>query len=370
MDRVDHVLQSASTDGQDAPDDPDSSFAIASRVVYLRELGGKPVVGPGASMTVTLGPGGALQRVFEGGWRPVTMGGDVSILPFASILTELANRGSDGTIDGVNPYVYGLQVNSWQLGWYEYGASEKQTTIRPCYIIDVNVIESPPFVQPPIVSREELHVWAEAFNPVPSINGGSLGALGAVTDTCIVPGAPLCLSASATLGVPPYAFTWVDNIDGLLGTGASVCATLSTPPASGDGSADSTHTIKCVVTDALGHQGHAFVNVCLAGITSVFENAPLGDANAPSIAFVQANPALGSARIVFEMPQGGDASVDVFDLSGRRVATVQDRSATVGRRAVEWDGRVAGGGPAPTGVYFARLTTSHGTAARQFTLVR
>ncbi len=370
VDRVDFVTQSTSTDGDNVPDDPDSSFATASRVVYLRQLDGRDVVGPGASMTVTLGQNGALQRFFEGGWRPVTQGASVNVLPFAVVLSQLSQYGADATIDGVNPYVYGLDINSWRLGYYEYGADAKQMTIRPCYIIDANVYETPPGVEPPVIEREELHVWAEAMNPVPTINGGSLGALGAVMDTCIVPGAPICLSASATFGVPPYTFTWYDNIDGYLGTGPSGCATLSLPPTSGDGSEDSTHTIKCVVTDALGHKGHAFVNVCLAAITSVFENTPLGDASAPSIAFVQTNPSLGSARIVFEMPAGGDASVDVYDLSGRRVASVHDRSVVSGRRTVEWNGRVMDGAAAPAGVYFARLTTPHGTAVRQFTLVR
>ncbi len=370
VDRVDYVMQSASTDGASVPDDPDSSFAIASRVVYTRELGGNPVVGPGASTTVTLGPGGVLQRVFEGGWRPVTQGAMVDVLPFPIVLSHLSQYGADATIDGVNPYVFGIQVNSWQLGYFEHGCEVSQTTIRPCYIIDVNIIESPPFIQPPIIERGELHVWAETLNPVAMINGGTLGAGTAGADTCIAPGGVICLAGSAVFGVPPYTFTWTDDIDGLLGTAQTVCATLSTPPASGDGSTDSTHTIQLTVTDAMGHEGHANIDVCLAGITSVFENTPLGDPNAPSITFAQADPSRGSVRFAFEMPRGGEAVVNVFDLAGRRVASIPDRATHAGRRSVEWDGRTADGSLATTGVYFARLVTPYGTAARQFTLMR
>jgi hypothetical protein len=48
-------------------------------------------------------------------------------------------------------------------------------------------------------------------------------------------------------------------------------------------------------------------------------------------------------------------SLDLFDLSGRRVATVFEGYLPSGDLTVTWDGRIDRGERAPPGVYLARL---------------
>ncbi len=57
--------------------------------------------------------------------------------------------------------------------------------------------------------------------------------------------------------------------------------------------------------------------------------------------------------------------LEVFDLRGRRVATVVDCGLGAGGHEATWDGR-----DLPCGVYFARLTAAGGTAITALTVVR
>jgi choice-of-anchor B domain-containing protein len=83
------------------------------------------------------------------------------------------------------------------------------------------------------------------------------------------------------------------------------------------------------------------------------------------------NPFRASTCFAFEMPVTGPAELAVFDIAGRRVATLMrgDRVAAGSHRAV-WNGRDEAGRPVATGVYFAKLVTADGTRTRKVTLMR
>ena len=68
-------------------------------------------------------------------------------------------------------------------------------------------------------------------------------------------------------------------------------------------------------------------------------------------------------EVAFDELHGrGPVDLGVFDVRGRRVATLdQERSAIGGSVTAIWEGRMASGRPAPQGVYFVRLVT-HGAA--------
>ncbi len=87
----------------------------------------------------------------------------------------------------------------------------------------------------------------------------------------------------------------------------------------------------------------------------VADGDPLGFAEDPSgqpqtELRLLANP---SARPVAFLVSGGSASIDVFDLSGRRVAAVQAAQGTV-----SWDGCSSEGEPLPAGAYLVRACFS------------
>jgi subtilisin family serine protease len=67
------------------------------------------------------------------------------------------------------------------------------------------------------------------------------------------------------------------------------------------------------------------------------------------------NPFRASASIDFRLPSAGDVRVALFDAAGRRVRTLVDTALPAGAHHARWDGRLASGGDAPVGLYFARI---------------
>ena len=77
------------------------------------------------------------------------------------------------------------------------------------------------------------------------------------------------------------------------------------------------------------------------------------------------NPATsGRAALTVEVPETTDARIAVYDVLGREVAVVAERTLAAGTQTF------AIGRMLPAGVYVARLTTAQGMTAVQFTVVR
>ena len=70
---------------------------------------------------------------------------------------------------------------------------------------------------------------------------------------------------------------------------------------------------------------------------------------------VSPNPSRGDATIRFATARDGEVCVDVFTVSGRRVATPYAGTTERGARVVTWDGHDAKGRTVGSGVYFVRL---------------
>jgi hypothetical protein len=77
---------------------------------------------------------------------------------------------------------------------------------------------------------------------------------------------------------------------------------------------------------------------------------------------VSPNPVRSNATVRCDLPRAGDVDLGVFDLAGRRVATLAAGARPAGAFSVRWDGRDAAGSPAPAGVYWIRLAAPGGTA--------
>jgi hypothetical protein len=60
----------------------------------------------------------------------------------------------------------------------------------------------------------------------------------------------------------------------------------------------------------------------------------------------------------------------IYDLSGRRVRTLQSGRAEPGRYSASWDLRDASGAPAHAGIYFARLSLGAEAHTRKVVVVR
>lgn len=81
------------------------------------------------------------------------------------------------------------------------------------------------------------------------------------------------------------------------------------------------------------------------------------------------NPARGSLTFALELPAEGEARIEVFDLSGRRVATPFSGRLVAGRHALGWDSNDADGSALGSGIYFARLEVLGQTRLARLTLL-
>lgn len=71
---------------------------------------------------------------------------------------------------------------------------------------------------------------------------------------------------------------------------------------------------------------------------------------------LRAAPIGGPHTLAFELPQSTQVRLEVFDLAGRRLATLADGPLGVGAHVRVWDGRDASGTKVPRGLVFARLS--------------
>jgi hypothetical protein len=60
-------------------------------------------------------------------------------------------------------------------------------------------------------------------------------------------------------------------------------------------------------------------------------------------------------RLRFALATTARVTLELFDIAGRRAATLLDGSLAAGEHVAMWDTRLGDGGPAPPGVYLARL---------------
>ncbi len=82
------------------------------------------------------------------------------------------------------------------------------------------------------------------------------------------------------------------------------------------------------------------------------------------------NPARGACTLRFGLPAAAEASLDLYDLAGRRVRALRSGWAPPGPSSVRWDGADDRGRALPAGVYFARLEAGGRTRTARVLLVR
>ena len=90
-----------------------------------------------------------------------------------------------------------------------------------------------------------------------------------------------------------------------------------------------------------------------------------------ALAAPQPNPFGAESQIRYDVPaNGGRVALSVYDLRGRRVATLVDGVQPAGRHSVRWNGADSSGRRIAAGVYFLRLESAEGTSTKKITLLR
>jgi probable HAF family extracellular repeat protein len=82
------------------------------------------------------------------------------------------------------------------------------------------------------------------------------------------------------------------------------------------------------------------------------------------------NPAAGATRIEYVTPAAGTPRIEVFDVRGRRVASIVEPERAPGAYVASWDGRDANGGRVVPGAYVVRLSIADLTISRKLAVVR
>jgi hypothetical protein len=113
-----------------------------------------------------------------------------------------------------------------------------------------------------------------------------------------------------------------------------------------------------------GWSGNQFVEVCSLSVVSVQQPNAAPRARLE----VWPNPSYGSVTISFDGWSPGDWSVEVFDVTGRRVKRFAPAVFASGR--LVWDGATASGARAPAGLYMVRLRRADFEETARFLLLR
>jgi hypothetical protein len=82
------------------------------------------------------------------------------------------------------------------------------------------------------------------------------------------------------------------------------------------------------------------------------------------------NPFNPTTTIEFSLPRSGFVTLDVFDVQGRRVATLVSEQLQAGLKRVDWDGRDRTGSNVASGVYFYRLRANDFSSTRKMLLLK
>jgi hypothetical protein len=91
---------------------------------------------------------------------------------------------------------------------------------------------------------------------------------------------------------------------------------------------------------------------------------------ATCIRSIYPNPFNPSTVVAFDLAAKARVELAIYDVSGRRVATLVDRELEAGRHEVRWNGAAAAGKTAASGVYLCTLKTGATTETQKIILLR
>jgi len=82
------------------------------------------------------------------------------------------------------------------------------------------------------------------------------------------------------------------------------------------------------------------------------------------------NPFNPTTTISFSIPSAGNVTLEVYNVLGKKVATVYDGTAEAGVTSVVWDGRADSGELVASGIYFSRMKSGQFESTRKMVLMK
>jgi hypothetical protein len=155
---------------------------------------------------------------------------------------------------------------------------------------------------------------------------------------------------------------WPDSTDIILNPNQSSLVGVNIVPFS-EGMSTADFRVKSVGNPNLT----SFYQVTLyAGYTS---SVPAGMSSGVFLEQNAPNPVSSTTSIAFSLVKPADVSLDIFDVSGRLVRTLESGHREAGSHTATWNGLDEAGSRLANGVYYYRLTTPEGVASKTLTLV-
>ena len=173
-------------------------------------------------------------------------------------------------------------------------------------------------------------------------------------------------AVSDTTGAMPLAVTFTDA-----SSGSPTSWLWDFGDAGSDTVASPVHTYTAAgvydVTLIVGNSCSADTLTMSAAVTVIDPVSGVGDLAPVRFGLAQnyPNPFNPSTTLVYSLEKPGHARLEVFDMSGRRVATLVDEDTSAGRHEIMWR-------PAElaSGIYFSRLTVGSETDTKRVTLLK
>ena len=108
-----------------------------------------------------------------------------------------------------------------------------------------------------------------------------------------------------------------------------------------------------------------------AGRAILFEIGPVATPAVPLALYPNhPNPFNPSTTIGYNLPEDGQVRLLIFDVAGRRIASLVNEFQKKGMHAAVWNGKGDDGRAAASGVYFSRLEAGKKTLSRKMILLR
>ncbi len=170
-------------------------------------------------------------------------------------------------------------------------------------------------------------------------------------------------STTLTLGEEPGTYTVEVTVEFTVAEAEPVtftAAARATPDFNGDGVTDFSDFF--LFAESFGQPARAKL-LALARDRIGLPDGPQLQQNAP-------NPFNSGTVISWFLLQSGPARLEVYSLTGQRVAVLSRGPHKAGLHRLRWDSRDDQGRPLASGVYLYRLVTSQGMHTRKLTLLR
>jgi len=100
------------------------------------------------------------------------------------------------------------------------------------------------------------------------------------------------------------------------------------------------------------------------------ELSPVSLPEKPALAQNYPNPFNPSTEIGFDLPKPSFASLDIYDVLGRKVSTLINENLAAGSKQVQWNGRDNTGAEVASGVYFYRLRIGNHVEVKKMVLLK